>query len=319
MEELRTTTHTDASQPSQQKEQPPAPRPEVEEAWRRVENARQQLLTAAIAYCDGLISEGQLRAVRELLRERENRLTEMGATEPPRPFVEPEPAPQPKPEPVAEAEPPKSPLSIIKERIPASIPADASEELKAKIRSLDRKLLNLEEDFKHGRVNASQYRAIRRHYLEQREVALTLHRTNPKSDRWRVVLEEGKTTFLLQLNEAECRGFALYDVAHRQRIFVHGAVPPSAEEAMSLLRTFDPGEPGGRMFATQADDGSALFLIPGKHTAALVVFSEDPPDWQVRALREVHRNFETANRAALARGAREGLVFPDLTRFIKSH
>jgi hypothetical protein len=63
---------------------------------------------------------------------------------------------------------------------------------------------------------------------------------------------------------------------------------------MALLRTFGPsagGAPAGRMMATQAEDGSALLLIPGQNTAALVVFSQQPPAWQVRALREVHRNF----------------------------
>ena len=50
----------------------------------------------------------------------------------------------------------------------------------------------LEQDFQQGRINASQYRAIYRHYMEQREVALRLREKYPDSDRWRVVLEEGK-------------------------------------------------------------------------------------------------------------------------------
>jgi hypothetical protein len=110
-------------------------------------------------------------------------------------------------------------------------------------------------------------------------------------------------------------------VKTRERIFVHDEMPASAEEAMALLGTFGTAEtdtPSGRMFATQTEDGSALLLIPGRFTVCLAVFSQSPPAWQVRALREVHRNFEAANRAALSRGDLKSLVFPDMDRFVRS-
>ncbi len=73
-----------------------------------------------------------------------------------------------------------------------------------------------------------------------------------------------------------------------------------------------------RMYATHTDDDRTLVLIPGQYSAALVDFSEDPPSWQVGALREVHRNFELANRLALERGERKRLIFPNLNRFTRS-
>jgi hypothetical protein len=135
------------------------------------------------------------------------------------------------------------------------------------------------------------------------------------------VLEEGKTSFLLQLNEAAIRYVALFDLKSHQRIFSQGDVPVDAEQAIALLGTFSSTEYDlrtGRMVATHADDGSSLVLIPGRYTAELVSFSQDPPGWQVRALREVHRNFEAANRNALDRGKRSALIFPNLERFFKS-
>jgi hypothetical protein len=189
------------------------------------------------------------------------------------------------------------------------------------LQALEQKMARLEDDFQHGRINASQYRAIRRHYEEQREVALRLKQAHPHSDRWRVVLEEGRTSFLMQLNEAVCRSIALFDMDSRERIFLQGVLPKSAEEAMGLLRTFGPsGDEGaqGRMLATHTDDGSALLLIPGNFTAALAVFSQDPPGWQVRALREVHLNFEAANRVHLRTKNHAALIFPDLNRFVRS-
>jgi hypothetical protein len=316
----------------------PTDHPELQEARVRLGRARQRLLSAAIAFCDGLISPGQLRAVRELLREQELRITKLTGEAPPPFFDGPPPAP---PSPSVPAEPipqqeeaassdsqiaadedeldPAEELASLRARTRAPQgPADP--ELEALLNHLDDKISRLEQDYQQGRINASQYRAIRRHYLEQHEVALRLHQANPKSDRWKIVLEEGKTNFLMQLNEAECRCIAFFDISDRSQVYVQGDLPQAAEEAMRFLSTFGhpPGEqPSGRMFATQTEEGDNLLLIPGRFTAALVVFSDEPPGWQVRALREVQRNFEAANHGALGRGERKALVFPNLNRFFR--
>jgi hypothetical protein len=321
--------------------------PDVKEAIERRDLARDRLLSAAIAFCDGTIGAAQLRAVREFLREQDlhfARLTGRGAP----PFVEPptvvRPVSSPREKVVAEepvaAKP--GPAKGAPDIPAAAVPAQGGQlpglpphgprvaplakgeiglEIAARLAGLDRKMSRLEQDFSLGRVNSTQYQAIRRHYTEQREVALRLHANNPKSDRWRVVLEEGRTEFILQLNEAACLGFALYDLNTRHRIYLEGTMGQSAEEAMALLGTFGPPtseSSQGLMLATRTDDGNSLLLIPGRFSAALITFSEDPPGWQVRALREVHRNFEAANAASLARGERRTLVFPDVGRIVKT-
>jgi hypothetical protein len=68
------------------------------------------------------------------------------------------------------------------------------------------------------------------------------------------------------------------------------------------------------MLSTQTEDGSVLILIHGRFSASLVVFSQDPPGWQVRAMQEIHMNFEAANRGALSRGDHSHLVLPDFSR-----
>lgn len=284
---------------------------QVRESEEQLERARTRLLSAAVAFCDGAISTGQLRAVRELMREQENRLTALSQNPVP-PFVE--------------ETPPAAPVHLAEAASPLEweaapdLPGDVSPELRDMLATLDTKIERLEADLQQGRINASQYRAIRKHYLDQRQVAVRLQRAHPDSDRWRVVLEEGKTSFLLQLNEAVLRSFTLYDLRTRARIYSQGELPPAAEQAFRLLGTFGPDGPQaqpGRMLGMQAEDGSSYLLIPGKYTVALVVFTQDPPAWQLRAMREVHSNFETANKATLARGERQTLIFPDLSRFIR--
>lgn len=296
-------------------------RPEIQEAQKSLERARERFHSAALAFCDGLISEGQLRAVREMLQEKELHLAEIEG-EHAAPFREEEPVVHLHLESLPERKLPSSEAAAPSRDTTQGLQElELDQELETKLARLTEKIARLEADFHQSRINATQYRAIRRHYLEQHEVALRLHKANPTSDRWRVVLEEGKTRFLMQLNEAECRCVAFYDMSSRDCIYVEGELPPESEDAMRFLATFGPNseEPrAGRMFATQTDEGVNLLLIPGRHTAALVAFSDEPPGWQVRALREVLRNFEAANQVALSRGERKSLVFPNLDRFFRN-
>jgi hypothetical protein len=289
---------------------------ELQAATERLDQARERFFSAAIAFCEGSISAGQLRAVRELLREREQRLAELSGSKTP-PFID-EP---PHASPLTDTE--LATLAPVTDEVVEDfiIPDKAPPDIKRRLTTLNVKIARLERDFQQGRINASQYQAVRRHYLEQRDVVLRICEKHPESDRWKIVLEEGKTTYLMQLNEAICHCVGIYEVKSRDRIFCHGEMPTAAEEAMALLRTFGTPEPNaasGRMFATQIEDGSALLLIPGEFTLCLAVFSQPPPAWQVRALREVHRHFEAANKVTLERAERRTLLFPDLSRFIKT-
>lgn len=287
--------------------------PEIQRAHEQLALAQERMLSSALAFCDGTISAGQLRAVRELLREQDMRLTQLEGESPPV-FVEDVPAED------FIADDSLTEQSI-EETLKLELERQESPELMEMLSNIDEKIERLEDDIENGRINGSQYRAIRRHYQEQRQVAMRLKEAHPSSDRWKVVLEEGRTTFLMQLNEALCTCVAIYDRKDRDQIFIQGDMPDAAEEAMGLLRTFGPPreESGpGRMLATHLDDGSGLLLIPGSYTAVLAVFSQDPPGWQVRALKEVLLNFEAANRAALRKSEYKKLVFPDLQRFVKA-
>lgn len=317
-----TDSRTDSSENRSEREgreagQPESASPELQEALDLLELAQDRFLNAAIAFCDASISAGQLRAARELLRERELKVTKLYGEET-APFVQEEPIPQSsQPQEIVATSGPLEGASP--EEIAPSV--DAVPELTQKIAQLDQKISRLEKEYQQGIINNAQYRAIRKHYMEQREVAMRFGEKFPESKRWRAILEEGKTTYLMQLHEAACIGIGFYDVDKRDRIFIEGDIPQAAEASMTLLGTFGKGEndtSSGRVFATQTDDGLALLLVPGRFTLCLAVYSQAPPTWQVGALREVHRNFEAANQATLKRGVTTNLVFPDLSRFIKS-
>jgi len=312
---------------------------ELQGAEERLAHIKTKFFKAAIAFCDGSISAGQLRAYRQLLRDEEGRIEFLKRKLESPPLPPPAPKPE-KPTPdveifpdalkafatssaMVEAGPVRSPVTA--SMAPAStaaptVPAKRMTDFQRKLAELDKKVMRLEDDFQRGQINASQYQAIKRHYLEMREVAQRLKAKNPESQRWRAVLQEGRTSFLKQLNEAVCLGVGIYDIRSRQRVYIYGNIHPAMEESMaraSSIGKTDIESPKWRMFKTQAMDGSTLVMIPGKYSLSLANFSQDPPDWQVRALREVHRNFEGANKASLDRGERRNLVFPNLGRIVK--
>jgi hypothetical protein len=65
------TQRADAPSSKKASAQSPEKKPELEMAREQMEIARRRMLQAAVAFCDGSISVGQLQAVRELLREQE--------------------------------------------------------------------------------------------------------------------------------------------------------------------------------------------------------------------------------------------------------
>jgi hypothetical protein len=305
-------------------------------ALARLRNARQRLYSAAISFCEGHISEGQLRAMRELLREHEQQFIELGEINVP-PFIEEielgEISSKPMEDPTEleeaaateiEAEIQESPLVSISipEPIPEALPdEDLDPSIQEKLEKLENKIERLEEDIQKGRINPAQYRALQRHFKEQRSIALELHKKHPDSERWRVILEGGKTTFLMQVNEAVCHGISCFEYDTLRILFQEGQVPKGSEAGTGFLGAFSGPmleEQAERMFGTQTEDGTALLLIPGQFSALLAAFSSEAPEWQARALREVHRNFEYINRAILCDGMDRPMILPDLSNFIHS-
>jgi len=305
---------------------------ENKEALAHLQKARQRMYSAAIAFCEGHISAGQLRAVRELLRSHEQHYAELGEVILPS-FIDdltraaeakddaavaPAPEITHHPEAAKTAPPPQS--HAAEPRPPAFSTGDTDEPMLLKLESLERKLFHLEESVRDGHINPAQYRAISRHYEDQHTVAIRLHERHPGSEKWRMVLQDGKTNFLMQVHEAICYGVAVYDYNTHEPMYIEGKLPENSQDGIALLGAFGgpaAGDQSEHMYATEADDGSTLLLIPGRHTAALVSFSKEPPEWQARALREVHHNFEDANRAVFEQALPRKLVFPNLSNFIR--
>jgi hypothetical protein len=121
--------------------------PELGSAYKQVELALQRMLSSAIAFCDGAISAGQLKAVRELLREQELRLSQLEGNYTP-PFMEEEPLPKQILDNDIFTAPPISEVANDVVQAPKGPVIQDANELRDMLTSLDQKIATLEGDKK---------------------------------------------------------------------------------------------------------------------------------------------------------------------------
>jgi seryl-tRNA synthetase len=93
-----------------------------------------------------------------------------------------------------------------------------------------------------------------------------------------------------------------------------GKDPPSEEEIKPMLERVlaQPSRPPLGLGRRAIDEDHWLILAVGEHAATAVIFSLEPSFAQARLVRDLHADFERANKAALARGwiVPDHMVFP---------
>lgn len=180
--------------------------------------------------------------------------------------------------------------------------------------TLRRKIESVVDEFSNGKINRAQFNAIYQRYSEQRQIIERLIDRNPNSDAWKQVISlKGQTGFLRDHFEAQVLYFLVYHNSSTEPILGggvqkpnHKLVEPVIKMVWSLKNRPQQGL-GRKPFGNQW-----LILAVGDYAATAVVWSLEPSIAQARLVRDLHADFERANRAALARGwiVRERMVFP---------
>jgi len=170
-------------------------------------------------------------------------------------------------------------------------------------------------EFAGGKINRAQFNAIYQHYSDRRAIIERLLERNPESDAWKQVAQPGHTTFLRAHFEARPVFFAVF--LHKQpRPLITGGqqTPKLVGQIGRLLRTLwtlqSPPEHG--LARKAIGDGQWLALAMGAFGITLVVFSLQPSVTQTNRVRDLHADFERANRLFLERRAinPNRMVFP---------
>ncbi len=199
---------------------------------------------------------------------------------------------------------------------------DLEERLHAELalEKLRQKTARVAAEFASGNINRAQFLALYAHYNEKRLIIERLLERNPDTQAWRNVARSGQTTFLRQHYASRVRSFAIYFHDSSQPLIVQGQ-PLLPEEVtlkiLTAIRLARRAQPNLSAQRKQIDENYWAVFIPAEFTTAIVMFWFEPSTRQMFLVRDLHRDFERANRALLLRNVRsaEHYVFPHRALF----
>jgi hypothetical protein len=176
------------------------------------------------------------------------------------------------------------------------------------------------DEYSQGKLNRAQFEAMYKRYNEQRTIIEKLLERNPGTDAWRsVVGTRGQTGFLREQYEAQALFYAVYLqnsenplISAGTRTYLPQQFAPLARAVWSIPNRAPVG-----LGRKQLRNNEWLIMATGEHGLTLVVYSMEPANSQAKLIRDLHADFERANRITLARKitAPDKLVFPQRSLF----
>lgn len=194
---------------------------------------------------------------------------------------------------------------------------DLTPEQKAQqaIQTLITKMAAVAQEYAEGKINQAQFNAIYRRYSEQRQITERLLERDPHSQAWQSVIQTGHTGFLRSHFESRIISYGIYRLEDGQQIILQGGVRLPTPQLMPVLskikRVVEQGHKLGPAWR-ELKDQNWVFIVPGKLTISVVIFSLEPALVQRKQVEDAQRDFERANEKVLLRGEIDinSLVFP---------
>lgn len=193
------------------------------------------------------------------------------------------------------------------------LPEDKQTDYQAAFAKIRADIDRLTREYANGKLNSAQFNALYRHYTEKRSLIQKLVERNPQSDAWRSAAEAGHTAVLKDQFEARPLYYVVFRRGERQPLMNEGKVSQKiAQQMHRLLQVLWAMQTWRKGLAQKSvGDGMWLLLVIGDEAITIAVYFLQPSTWQVNHLRELHEDFERANRVALVRGMpAERMVFP---------
>lgn len=176
----------------------------------------------------------------------------------------------------------------------------------------------LSRDYAAGQLNAAQFNAMYRHYMEKSAIIEKILESNPESEVWRNVAAQGATAFLRERFEARPIYMVVFRRGERSPLLATGKLPQKAARQVHRLLTVIWQSNAWRtgLARKSLGDGMWLLLTIGENALTITVFFMQPSVLQVNKVRDLHADFERANRMALIRNVPAGrMVFPQRALF----
>ena len=183
------------------------------------------------------------------------------------------------------------------------------------IAQVHQKMNRLVQEFANGEINRTQFHKLYDRYQRQIiMVAQLLAESDPAT--WREAITDKEDTILIKKRlTAKAVGMSVYDNRSGMPIETLGEFAIEAELIVPMLSSYRSAAAeifSAGMRSTEMENGQWLCFVPGTYTTLIALFSLEPSDNQLHMVERMHKDFETANEAALQGGNvdPEKLAFP---------
>jgi hypothetical protein len=189
---------------------------------------------------------------------------------------------------------------------------------RAALIKLREKREQITREYADGKINAAQYNAMYRYYMEKTAIIEKMLERDPKSESWRNVAAQGSTAFLRERFETRLLYCVVFRRGDKTPLLTEGRLPQKA--AVELHKTLQSiwASPHWRSGVARKSlgEGMWLVLVLGERSFTMTIFLFQPANTIINKVRDLHTDFEQANTLMLMRGALPTqMVFPQRALF----
>ncbi|MGB1286330.1 MAG: hypothetical protein ACPG7F_07355 [Aggregatilineales bacterium] len=196
---------------------------------------------------------------------------------------------------------------------PQSNTADDFADPKAALYRIRLRMQQITQDYASGDLNKAQFNAMYRHYVEKRSIIERILERNPQSDAWKHVASPGMTGQLKENLEARPLYYMVFRRGEEKPLFARGRLPREAArqihrvlQVVWKLKTWRSG-----LARKSLGNSLWLLLVMGTDSFTMVLYHLQPSSLQSNNIRDLHADFERANKFALQRNYPvDRMVFP---------
>jgi len=196
----------------------------------------------------------------------------------------------------------------------SATPDKMPENPQAALELLRRKMEIVANEFGEGKINRAQFNAMYGRYGEQRTIIETLLKRNPENPAWKQAAAPGHTSFLRQHFEARLVYFLVYQHNIPTPLMMGGKQQPNMDQVSGVLQALWKMNKRPKIGLARKEMGSGQWMVLalGEYAVTLAMFMLEPSVAQATLVRDLHNDFERANRRSLSNGTRslDRFVFP---------
>ncbi len=173
-----------------------------------------------------------------------------------------------------------------------------AEAFKAIIKS---KMDDLVQEFSEGKISREQFQVLYERYNGRLSIAnQALVSGNPEAIK---IAQSGPSTLLVRdIYMGRALGIVIYHDASGTLIETLGTFDVAPAQVTSTLVEIDGKRRSGSYLATinkQINEGQWLIFVTGKFTTVVVLFKNEPSQYQIKEIERIHYDFEQANQLFL--------------------